>query len=230
MMPDPDPRAVAAKQRAIDALGSQVKLANAIGLSQAGVGKWPVVPERWMSAVSDATGIAEAELRPDLFENGAKVRTELVHRKGMVSPPSGPEFERLRKILRDIISAAGRQEALAKSIGTTQATISRWEIVPEGWVGKVSAATRLTPHQIRPDLFDANGRLRTAASSALSLAPADAPPPSSPLPFDQELQQKIDARRAEIQTLEERLVVARRELSALQIAFDTFANPDTVTA
>lgn len=69
-----------ALQRAIDAAGSQEKLAAAIGTSQSQVSYWLVsakkgVPAEWCPKIEVATGVTSHELRPDIFPEKHKVTT-----------------------------------------------------------------------------------------------------------------------------------------------------------
>lgn len=54
--------------RAIRAAGGVTRLARAIGVTSAAVAQWHMVPAARIQAVSAATGIPPAELRPDLAE------------------------------------------------------------------------------------------------------------------------------------------------------------------
>lgn len=63
-----------ALDRAITAKGSQALLAKAIGYSQPSVWRWlngTPVPAEAAVAIEKATGISKAEIRPDLFSEGA---------------------------------------------------------------------------------------------------------------------------------------------------------------
>ncbi|MCK8788194.1 helix-turn-helix domain-containing protein [Roseomonas sp. NAR14] len=53
------------------------------------------------------------------------------------------------------IEAAGGGAALAKRIGVTRFAVQQWKDtgIPAGRVGKVSAATGIPLHELRPDLF-----------------------------------------------------------------------------
>lgn len=59
--------------------------------------------------------------------------------------------------LNQLIEIVGSQEKLAKAIGLSQQAISRWVKsgrVPAEHARKVSEATGVPPHIIRPDIFD----------------------------------------------------------------------------
>lgn len=56
---------------AVRAVGSQTKLAEAIGRTQQAVSKWAKdgrIPAEYVVAVEKATGIPRQKLRPDLYE------------------------------------------------------------------------------------------------------------------------------------------------------------------
>jgi|TARA_R110000803_G_C11911633_1_gene313331 DNA-binding transcriptional regulator YdaS (Cro superfamily) len=53
-------------REAIDKVGSQSKMAEAVGISQAGVSQWRRVPIDHIAKVSKITGIPKEKLRPDL--------------------------------------------------------------------------------------------------------------------------------------------------------------------
>lgn len=64
------------------------------------------------------------------------------------------------RALRDAIERAGGQTALARRIGKTQGHISQWlrrEYVPAGEVLKIEAATGISRHDLRPDLYPRDG-------------------------------------------------------------------------
>lgn len=60
-----------ALDRAIEAVGSQAKLAEKLGVSQQAVSYWVKkggrVPAEFVLQVETATGVSRSELRPDLF-------------------------------------------------------------------------------------------------------------------------------------------------------------------
>jgi DNA-binding transcriptional regulator YdaS (Cro superfamily) len=68
---------IRAYQNAVNVAGGQQKLADLLGLSQASISRWSFVPEGRLHQVSAATGIPEAELRPDLFSNGKRAASSL---------------------------------------------------------------------------------------------------------------------------------------------------------
>lgn len=59
--------------------------------------------------------------------------------------------------LRDAIEAIGSQSAMAALLGITQGAISRWlargNALPAEHVLKVEAATGISRHDLRPDLY-----------------------------------------------------------------------------
>lgn len=58
--------------------------------------------------------------------------------------------------LQDAVAKAGGQTALARAIGKTQGHISQWlrrEYVPAEEVLKIEAATGVSRHQLRPDIY-----------------------------------------------------------------------------
>lgn len=62
--------------------------------------------------------------------------------------------------LRQAIKAAGGQTALARAIGKTQGHVSQWlrrEHVPAEEVLKIEAATGISRHDLRPDLYPREG-------------------------------------------------------------------------
>jgi len=61
-----DPRRETEVQNAIDTAGGVNALARAIGISNAAVATWRRIPLGRVAAVSAATGIPAADLRPDL--------------------------------------------------------------------------------------------------------------------------------------------------------------------
>ena len=61
-----DPQRETEVQNAIDTAGGVNALARAIGISNAAVATWRRIPLGRVAAVSAATGIPAADLRPDL--------------------------------------------------------------------------------------------------------------------------------------------------------------------
>jgi DNA-binding transcriptional regulator YdaS (Cro superfamily) len=57
-------------------------------------------------------------------------------------------------VLRRVIEIAGGTAALAQLLGIQAPSIYSWRRVPPNRVKAVAAATGLTPHQLRPDLWD----------------------------------------------------------------------------
>lgn len=60
--------------------------------------------------------------------------------------------------LKRAVEAAGGQKPLADQIGTTQSAVWYWlerakNGVPAEWVSRVSAASGVPAHEIRPDIF-----------------------------------------------------------------------------
>ena len=53
-------------RRAVDAMGSVVALANALGIKQSAIHQWPRIPAERVVQVEQATGIPRHLLRPDL--------------------------------------------------------------------------------------------------------------------------------------------------------------------
>ncbi len=61
-------------QKAIDAAGSQQRLAEFLGIRSASISEWKVrgrVPAERVLAVEECTGVSRHELRPDVFGPGA---------------------------------------------------------------------------------------------------------------------------------------------------------------
>lgn len=61
-----------------------------------------------------------------------------------------------KQALTDAIEKAGGQTALANAIGKTQGHISKWlerEYVPAEMVLSIEAATGVSRHSLRPDLY-----------------------------------------------------------------------------
>lgn len=61
-----------------------------------------------------------------------------------------------RTPLDEAIFRAGNQASLASCLGVTQQTISYWRTkgrVPAEYVAKVEAATGISRHDLRPDIF-----------------------------------------------------------------------------
>lgn len=76
------------------------------------------------------------------------------------------------KAVADAVKHAGSQSALARLIGTTQATVWKWlnaglDVTPE-LVLAIEAATGVSRHDLRPDIYP---------REAASLADADAAAP-----------------------------------------------------
>ncbi len=62
--------------------------------------------------------------------------------------------------LQDAVAKAGGQTALARAIGKTQGHISQWlrrEYVPAEEVLKIEAATGVSRHDLRPDIYPREG-------------------------------------------------------------------------
>lgn len=59
-----------------------------------------------------------------------------------------------KAIKKKVLEASGGCVALAKELGINSQAISQWERVPASRVGRISAITGMTPHEIRPDLFE----------------------------------------------------------------------------
>ena len=59
------------------------------------------------------------------------------------------------------IDAAGSQSELARRLGTRQSTVSSWLLrsgrVPAEFVLKVEAATGISRHDLRPDIYPIEG-------------------------------------------------------------------------
>ncbi len=59
--------------------------------------------------------------------------------------------------LRAVIGAIGSQVATAKLLGVTQGTVSKWvqahRLLPAEHVLRVEAATGISRHQLRPDIY-----------------------------------------------------------------------------
>lgn len=59
-----------------------------------------------------------------------------------------------KAIKKRVLDASGGCVALSKMLGINSQAISQWEKVPASRVGRVSSITGMTPHEIRPDLFE----------------------------------------------------------------------------
>lgn len=64
--------AQAALTEAIVAAGGPKKLGNALGISGPAISQWDVCPPKRVPKVSEISGVARHELRPDLYEKPAK--------------------------------------------------------------------------------------------------------------------------------------------------------------
>lgn len=65
--------------------------------------------------------------------------------------------------LERAIEHAGGQKPLADRIGTTQSVVWYWlkrskRGIPAEWVGRVTEATGIPAHELRPDLYQTGGR------------------------------------------------------------------------
>jgi DNA-binding transcriptional regulator YdaS (Cro superfamily) len=56
--------------------------------------------------------------------------------------------------MKEIIRRAGGVSKLAAAVGRHHATVIGWKAVPPAHVRVVSQVTGLSPHQLRPDLWD----------------------------------------------------------------------------
>ncbi len=65
-------------QKAIDAAGGVAALARILGIAQPSVSGWTRVPADRVAAIESATGVARADLRPDLFAREGEVSTPMV--------------------------------------------------------------------------------------------------------------------------------------------------------
>lgn len=66
-------------QRAIDAAGSQQRLAEILGIRSASISEWKVrgrVPAERVLAVEEVSGVSRHDLRPDVFGPAPLARTE----------------------------------------------------------------------------------------------------------------------------------------------------------
>lgn len=62
--------------------------------------------------------------------------------------------------LQDAVNKAGGQTALARAIGKTQGHVSQWirrRYVPAEEVLKIEAATGVSRHDLRPDIYPREG-------------------------------------------------------------------------
>jgi TorA maturation chaperone TorD len=66
-----------ALQQAIDAAGGISELARKIGIAQPSVSNWSRVPAERVAAVAEITGIDRTELRPDLFDPSAEMKSQI---------------------------------------------------------------------------------------------------------------------------------------------------------
>ena len=58
----------------------------------------------------------------------------------------------------EIVKALGGISRAASALGLTYSAVAHWKEVPLAHVPAIAKLTGLTPHQIRPDLFDAQER------------------------------------------------------------------------
>jgi TorA maturation chaperone TorD len=64
-------------QQAINAAGSVSELARKIGITQPSVSNWSRIPTERIAAVEEATGVARALLRPDLFDGASPIVSDI---------------------------------------------------------------------------------------------------------------------------------------------------------
>ncbi|WP_183982788.1 YdaS family helix-turn-helix protein [Sphingomonas jinjuensis] len=81
------------------------------------------------------------------------------------------------------VRKAGSQSKFGRLVGTPQSTVREW--LPKGRVGdrsvlKVEAATGVSRHDLRPDLYPHESAARTGASDRLKIMSAMALPVRSP--------------------------------------------------
>jgi len=66
---------------------------------------------------------------------------------------STPQPVTPREAIRLAALRAGSQEKLALLLNVSQATISKWELLPEKFVDHVERVLGISRHWLRPDLF-----------------------------------------------------------------------------
>ena len=57
--------------------------------------------------------------------------------------------------IEQAIKAAGSQEALGRLLGVRQSLVSYWKLrrIPAEWVLRIEAATGVSRHDLRPDIY-----------------------------------------------------------------------------
>ena len=78
------------------------------------------------------------------------------------NPPAKNKGGRPKRVRTDpgmlaLLQRAGTFTKLAKRLGVSVGAVSQWEMVPEKDVARLCAVyPSLSPHMLRPDLFDAS--------------------------------------------------------------------------
>ncbi|RVU15218.1 transcriptional regulator [Methylobacterium oryzihabitans] len=85
-----------------------------------------------------------------------------------------------REALIRAIGIAGSQLALAKAIGTTQSNVWTWlnksqKGIPAGWVLSIERETKVSRHDLRPDIYPREAEAGTAGDRSIKLHPTDTP-------------------------------------------------------
>lgn len=77
----------------------------------------------------------------------------------MVTAPANPTIEMTP--LDRAAAALGSRKALADALGISAAAVSQWEKVPAGRVLQIEALTRVSRHELRPDIFGPAPKVET---------------------------------------------------------------------
>jgi len=133
-IPENDPRAKAWR-KARKYAGGPRPLAKHFEISPAAVQQWIICPAERVLGVERMSGVSRYALRPDVF--GEK---------------PGPAGSRRDINVDDALAEFGKRK-LAEAIDVPVEEIEAWPTIPPHLVLKIEAATGLSRHILRPDIF-----------------------------------------------------------------------------
>ena len=112
-------------EEAIRAVGGVSELARRLGIAQPSVSNWESVPAERVASVEEATGVARARLRPDLF--AARAAAETI---GDVDAARAQEYALLATLLSrtpdsDLLARLARLKADASPLGAVHANLAQ---------------------------------------------------------------------------------------------------------
>ncbi|WP_317629463.1 transcriptional regulator [Stenotrophomonas maltophilia] len=138
-------------QKAIDAAGSQQRLAEFLGIRSASISEWKVrgrVPAERVLAVEECTGVSRHELRPDVFGPGAGVALQDQPRPTVAEQIRSEVDTRISKRALRARLGLSADKQLAKVLGLPLEQVEAWP--EEGALPALPEIQRLLGVQEQP--------------------------------------------------------------------------------